>query len=119
MALDILVVDDEADIRMLVADILQDEGYECRIAGDSRGALQSVEERRPNLVILDIWLRGSELDGLAILEVLKREHPDVPVVMIHDDIVWTSGAFIHPDWYRRFVFPNYKRLFAPLVDSGK
>jgi two-component system nitrogen regulation response regulator NtrX len=82
MALDILVVDDEADIRMLVADVLQDEGYECRIAGDSEGALQSVEERRPNLVILDIWLRGSELDGLAILEVLKQGHPDVPVVMI-------------------------------------
>jgi hypothetical protein len=44
---------------------------------------------------------------------------DVPVVMVHDDIVWTSGAFIHPDWYRRFVFPNYKRYFAPLIESGK
>lgn len=44
---------------------------------------------------------------------------DVPVVMVHDDIVWTSGAFIHPDWYRRFVFPNYKKLFAPLRESGK
>ncbi len=44
---------------------------------------------------------------------------DVPVVMIHDDIVWTSGAFLHPDWYRRHVFPNYRRLFAPLRDSGK
>jgi uroporphyrinogen-III decarboxylase len=44
---------------------------------------------------------------------------DVPVVMIHDDIVWTSGAIFHPDWYRKFVFPNYKRLFAPILDSGK
>ena len=44
---------------------------------------------------------------------------DAPVVMIHDDIVWTSGAFLHPDWYRRYLFPNYKKLFAPLVESGK
>jgi uroporphyrinogen-III decarboxylase len=44
---------------------------------------------------------------------------DVPVVMIHDDIVWSEGAFIHPDWYRTFIFPNYKTLFAPVVDSGK
>ncbi|MFW6132564.1 MAG: uroporphyrinogen decarboxylase family protein [Planctomycetota bacterium] len=44
---------------------------------------------------------------------------DVPVVMVHDDIVWTSGAFLHPDWYRRYVFPNYRKLFAPLVESGK
>jgi uroporphyrinogen-III decarboxylase len=44
---------------------------------------------------------------------------DIPVVMVHDDITWTSGAFIHPDWYRRYVFPNYKRYFAPLIESGK
>ncbi|MBE3100755.1 MAG: hypothetical protein IMZ47_00555 [Firmicutes bacterium] len=44
---------------------------------------------------------------------------DVPVVMVHDDIVWTSGAFIHPDWYRKYIFPNYKKLFAPLIESGK
>ncbi len=44
---------------------------------------------------------------------------DVPVVMVHDDIVWSSGAFIHPDWYRKYIFPNYKKLFRPLLDSGK
>lgn len=44
---------------------------------------------------------------------------DAPVVMVHDDIVWTEGPFIHPDWYRKYIFPNYKRLFAPLIDSGK
>jgi len=44
---------------------------------------------------------------------------DVPVVMVHDDIVWSSGAFISPRWYRSYVFPNYKKLFAPLLDSGK
>lgn len=44
---------------------------------------------------------------------------DVPVVMVHDDIVWTSGAFLHPEWYRKYVFPNYKKYFAPLIESGK
>jgi hypothetical protein len=44
---------------------------------------------------------------------------DVPVVMVHDDIVWTSGAFLHPDWYRQYVFPNYKKYFEPLIESGK
>ncbi len=82
MALDILVVDDEADIRMLVADILEDEGYDCRVAADSDSALKAVEERLPGLVVLDIWLRGSALDGLGILERLMNAHPTLPVVMI-------------------------------------
>lgn len=82
MALDILIVDDEADIRQHVSGILEDEGYECRVAGDSSGAIAAVEERRPSLLILDIWLRGSERDGLEILELLKRDHPDLPVIMI-------------------------------------
>jgi two-component system nitrogen regulation response regulator NtrX len=82
MALDILIVDDEADIRLLVGEILADEGYECRQASDADSALHAVEERRPSLVILDIWLRGSRLDGLQILDVLQRDHPSVPVVMI-------------------------------------
>lgn len=82
MAHDILIVDDEADIRSLIADILRDEGYECRLAGDGDGALKIVEERRPNLVILDIWLRGSRIDGLEVLKSIMIEHPQVPVVMI-------------------------------------
>ncbi len=82
MAHDILVVDDEADIRMLVADILEDEGYDCRVAGDSDSALKAVEERLPGLVVLDIWLRGSELDGLGILERLVKAHPTLTVIMI-------------------------------------
>lgn len=82
MALDILIVDDETDIRMLVADILRDEGYECRLAGDSDAAYAEIDERRPNLVILDIWLRGSAHDGMQILETIKRDHADVPVIMI-------------------------------------
>ncbi|BBK42917.1 sigma-54-dependent Fis family transcriptional regulator [Allostella vacuolata] len=82
MAHDILIVDDEADIRMLIAGVLRDEGYATREAGDSRAALAAVRARRPNLVILDIWLQGSELDGMGILDVLRREHPNLPVLMI-------------------------------------
>jgi two-component system nitrogen regulation response regulator NtrX len=82
VAHDILVVDDEADIRMLVADILEDEGYSCRVAADSDSALLAVEERLPGLVVLDIWLRDSVLDGIGILERLMSSHPTLPVVMI-------------------------------------
>ncbi|HEY2228572.1 MAG TPA: sigma-54 dependent transcriptional regulator [Xanthobacteraceae bacterium] len=82
MASDILIVDDEADIRELVAGILQDEGYLTRTARDSDDALAAIGARRPNLVFLDIWLQGSRLDGLQVLDAVKREHPEVPVVMI-------------------------------------
>src|SRR5246127_2150314 len=82
MASDILIVDDEADIRELVAGILQDEGYDTRTARDSDDAMASIRTRRPNLVFLDIWLQGSRLDGLQLLDSVKAEHPDLPVVMI-------------------------------------
>jgi two-component system nitrogen regulation response regulator NtrX len=82
MGPDILIVDDEADIRDLVAGILEDEGYSARTAHDSDSALQAVVTRRPNLVFLDIWLQGSRMDGLQLLAAIKQEHPDLPVVMI-------------------------------------
>jgi two-component system, NtrC family, nitrogen regulation response regulator NtrX len=82
MASDILIVDDEADIRELVAGILQDEGHGTRTARDSDDALGAVVARRPNLVFLDIWLQGSRLDGLQLLDSLKQEHPELPIVMI-------------------------------------
>ncbi|MGD9743050.1 MAG: sigma-54-dependent transcriptional regulator [Dongiaceae bacterium] len=82
MARDILIVDDEADIRLLLAGVLKDEGYETREAAHSDGALDAIRNRRPNLLLLDIWLQGSALDGMQILEIVKREHPNVPVVMI-------------------------------------
>jgi two-component system nitrogen regulation response regulator NtrX len=82
MANDILVVDDEVDIRELVAGILEDEGYTVRTAGNADDALTAIETRRPHLVLLDIWLEGSRLDGLALLDVIKAGHPDLPVVMI-------------------------------------
>src|SRR3954465_11547073 len=82
MASDTLIVDDEADIRELGAGILQDEGYVTRTARDSDDALNAVGARRPNLVFLDIWLQGSRLDGLQLLDAVKQQHPDLPVVMI-------------------------------------
>src|SRR4051812_14242386 len=82
MSSDILIVDDEADIRELVAGILEDEGHRTRTAGSSDEALASIESRRPHLVFLDIWLQGSRLDGLQVLDVIRAQHPEVPVVMI-------------------------------------
>jgi two-component system, NtrC family, nitrogen regulation response regulator NtrX len=82
MASDILIVDDEADICELVAGILQDEGHCTRTARDSDEALSTVIESRPNLVFLDVWLRGSRLDGLELLDSLKQQHPELPIVMI-------------------------------------
>ncbi len=82
MATDILIVDDEADIRMLIAGVLKDEGYQTREAGNSAQALTAIRSRQPSLVILDIWLQGSELDGIEILKIIRRELPALPVVMI-------------------------------------
>ena len=81
MALDILIVDDERDIRDLVAGVLSDEGYECRTAGDSSSALTQVDERRPSLVLLDVWLHGSPMDGLEVLDEIKKREPDLPVIV--------------------------------------
>jgi two-component system, NtrC family, nitrogen regulation response regulator NtrX len=82
MNIDILVVDDENDIRELVAGILEDEGYRTRTARNADEALSAIQSRRPHLVFLDIWLQGSRLDGLQVLEAVKENHPDLPVVMI-------------------------------------
>ncbi len=82
MAHDILVVDDEADIRKLMCGILEDEGYETRQAGNSGEALAAIHSRQPTLIILDIWLQGSELDGIEILQIVRRDVPSLPVVMI-------------------------------------
>jgi len=82
MAHDILIVDDEPDIRALIAGILSDEGYETREAHNADAALTAFGMRRPSLVILDVWLQNSTLDGIGILDALHREEPQVPCVMI-------------------------------------
>ncbi|MFC7290535.1 sigma-54-dependent transcriptional regulator [Hirschia litorea] len=82
MAYEILVVDDETDIRELVGGILEDEGYKVRTAADAKQAMNVVRERAPNLVILDVWLKGSEFDGLEILSMLKELDPNMPVIIM-------------------------------------
>ena len=82
MSADILIIDDEADIRDLVAGILEDEGHQARTAANADAALQEIATRRPSLVFLDIWIQGSRLDGLQLLDVIKEQHADLPVVMI-------------------------------------
>ncbi|ATY31401.1 nitrogen assimilation response regulator NtrX [Sphingomonas psychrotolerans] len=82
MSLDILVVDDERDIRELVAGVLEDEGYATRAAADSDATLEAIAERRPSLVLLDVWLQGSRLDGLELLDEIKRRDPSIPVLVI-------------------------------------
>nr|WP_217352602.1 sigma-54 dependent transcriptional regulator [Sphingomonas sp. ID1715] len=80
--MDVLIVDDEQDIRDLVAGVLEDEGYTARSAADSDAALDAIRDRRPSLVLLDVWLTGSKLDGLELLDEIKRRDPSLPVLVI-------------------------------------
>ena len=82
MAADILVIDDESDITSLISDILGDEKFNVRTANNSDRALKALAERVPSAIVLDIWLQGSELDGLGILEIVQKKYAHVPVIMI-------------------------------------
>ncbi|MFZ5618392.1 MAG: sigma-54-dependent transcriptional regulator [Pseudomonadota bacterium] len=82
MSIDILVVDDEADIRDLVSGILEDEGFNPRTAANSDGVFKAIRERLPALVVLDVWLQNSAMDGIEILQEIKKVHPELPVVII-------------------------------------
>ena len=97
MAHEILIVDDEPDIRLLIDGILRDEGYETRMAADSDSAIAAFRHRRPSMVILDVWLQNSRLDGLGILQALHVEEPQIPVVMIsgHGTIEMAVTAIQH------------------------
>ena len=79
---DILIVDDERDIRELISDILIDEGYKTRLAGTSDSAMRQIADERPAMLVLDIWLKGSAMDGIDILKSVKANYPDIPVVII-------------------------------------
>jgi len=79
---DILIVDDERDIRELVADILKDEGYTTRLAANSDACMAEVSKEPPALMILDIWLKDSQMDGIDILKTVKRDNPEIPIVII-------------------------------------
>src|SRR5688500_16979259 len=82
MALEVLVVDDEADIRELGSGVLEDEGYTVRTAADSTAALDAIDDRRPSMVLLDVWLQGSRLDGLQLLQEIKKRDASIPVLLI-------------------------------------
>ena len=94
MARDILIVDDEADIRELIGGLLEDDGYAPREAADADGALAAIQARKPSLIILDVWLQGSRLDGLELLEEFKRIDENLPVIVIsgHGTIETAVGA---------------------------
>ena len=77
---DVLIVDDEADIRDLISDLLTDEGYSARTAEDADSAFAAIEVAPPDLIILDIWLQGSRMDGIEVLKSVKRDNPGIPVV---------------------------------------
>jgi two-component system nitrogen regulation response regulator NtrX len=100
MPLDILVVDDEADIRSLIAGVLEDEGYRPRTAADSDSALAALAERRPALLILDIWLQGSKMDGLELLDAVKARDPGLPVLIIsgHGNLDTAVAAIKRGAW---------------------
>ena len=78
----LFIVDDEKDIRAMIGDILKDEGYAIRLAGNSDDCMAEIKSELPSLMILDIWLKDSRLDGIDILKKVKRDNPDVPVVII-------------------------------------
>jgi two-component system nitrogen regulation response regulator NtrX len=81
MALDILIVDDEQDIRDLVSGVLDDEGYGTRTAASADEALAALDERLPSLILLDVWLRGSSMDGIELLRAIKIRDPQIPVIV--------------------------------------
>jgi two-component system, NtrC family, nitrogen regulation response regulator NtrX len=97
MALDILIVDDEKDIRDLVSGVLDDDGYQTRTAATAEAALTAVDERLPSLMLLDVWLRGSSMDGLELLQLLKQKHPKIPVIVFsgHGNIDTAVAAVSH------------------------
>lgn len=103
---DILIVEDEADIRAMISGILQDEGYETREAGTSDEAIAAVRARQPNLVILDVWLKGSSMDGIEVLDTLKATSPDLPIIVISGHgTVETAVSAIRKGAYDYIVKP--------------
>ena len=106
MKYDVLIVEDEDDIREMIGGILQDEGYEVRMTGTSEDALAAVKSRKPSLMILDVWLKGSSMDGIELLDSLKAIHPNLPVIIISGHgTVETAVSAIRKGAYDYIVKP--------------
>ena len=106
MKYDVLIVEDEDDIREMIGGILQDEGYEARMTGTSDEALAAVKSRKPSLMILDVWLKGSSMDGIELLDTLKAIHPNLPVIIISGHgTVETAVSAIRKGAYDYIVKP--------------
>ncbi len=103
---DVLIVEDESDIRAMIAGILEDEGYKAHQAATSEQALESIRTRLPGLLILDVWLEGSSMDGIELLDVVKKDHPNLPVIIISGHgTVETAVAAIRKGAYDYIVKP--------------
>ncbi len=106
MIYDILIVEDEEDIRGMIAGILDDEGHKTRQAGTSESALASIHKRQPSLVVLDVWLKGSSMDGIELLDLLKTSYPNMPVIVISGHgTVETAVSAIRKGAYDYIVKP--------------
>jgi len=106
MKYDILIVEDEEDIREMIAGILSDEGYEVRQTATSDEALIAVKARKPSLIVLDVWLKGSSMDGIELLDSLKVIHPSLPVIIISGHgTVETAVSAIRKGAYDYIVKP--------------
>ena len=95
MAHDILIIDDEADIRLQISGILEDEGFGTRQGASADAALEAMAARRPTLIILDVWLEGSRLDGIELLAELRKDAPEVPVIMISGHCLQRITGHLH------------------------
>ena len=106
MKYDILIVEDEDDIREMIAGILSDEGYEVRQSGTSEGALDAIKARKPSLIVLDVWLKGSSMDGIELMDNVKSIHPNLPVIIISGHgTVETAVSAIRKGAYDYIVKP--------------
>jgi len=106
MKYDILIVEDEDDIRAMIGGILEDDGYEVRLTATSAEAINSLKSRKPSLMILDVWLKGSAMDGIELLDSIKKSHPNMPVIIISGHgTVETAVSAIRKGAYDYIVKP--------------
>ena len=106
MKYDILIVEDEDDIRAMIGGILEDDGYEVRLTATSSEAINSLKSRKPSLMILDVWLKGSTMDGIELLDSIKKSHPNMPVIIISGHgTVETAVSAIRKGAYDYIVKP--------------